>query len=200
MRARHFALTAVVSALLVGTATGANATLLRYGVNFTGPGESPPNASPGIGVGLVEYNDSSHTLHLQVSFSGLTGTTTASHIHCCTATPFTGAAGVATTTPTFAGFPLGVSSGSFDNTLDLTLASSYNPAYITANGGTTATAELALTAGFLAGKAYWNIHSSTFPGGEIRGFLEPVPEPGTLALFASGLLGLMFARRKPKPA
>jgi hypothetical protein len=42
---------------------------------------------------------------------------------------------VATTLPTFAGFPLGVTSGTYINTLDLTLASSYNPAFVTANGG-----------------------------------------------------------------
>ncbi len=76
-----------------------------------------------------------------------------------------------TTTPTFAGFPLGVTSGSYNNTLDLTLASSYNPAYITANGGTTATAEAALAAAIASGRAYLNIHSSVFGGGEIRGFL-----------------------------
>jgi hypothetical protein len=73
-------------------------------------------------------------MFIDVSFSGLLGTTTASHIHCCTPTPLSGTAGVATTTPTFAGFPLGVTSGTYMNTLDLTLASSYNPAFVTANG------------------------------------------------------------------
>ena len=34
-----------------------------------------------------------------------------------------------------------------------------------------------------AGKTYWNIHSTTFTGGEIRGFLTAVPEPTALALF-----------------
>lgn len=78
---------------------------------------------------------------------------------------------MATTTPTFAGFPLGVTSGSYSNILDLTQASSYNPAFVTANGGTTAGAEAALAAGFASGTSYLNIHSTTFPGGEIRSFL-----------------------------
>ena len=40
-------------------------------------------------------------------------------------------------------FPLGVTSGTYDNTLDMTQATSYNPAYVTATGGTTAGAEAA---------------------------------------------------------
>jgi hypothetical protein len=133
-----------------------------------------------------------HTLHLHVTFSGLTGTTTASHIHAPTAIALTGTAGVATTTPTFAGFPLGVTSGVYDVTLDLTQSSSYNPSYVTANGGTTAGAESALLSAIASGKAYWNIHSSTFPGGEIRGFL--VPEPASLGLLAP--VAVMALRRR----
>jgi hypothetical protein len=51
---------------------------------------------------------------------------------------------------------------------DMTLASSYNGSFITGNGGTTASAELALAAQIAAGKAYLNIHSQSFTGGEIR--------------------------------
>src|SRR5205814_4098885 len=117
------------------------------------------------------------------SFSGLLGPTTASHIHAPPTNAFTGTAGVATTTPYFAGFPIGVTSGSYSNTLDLTLNSSYNPSYVTANGGTTAGAEAALAAAMAAGKSYLNVHSQTFPGGEIRGFLIAIPEPSSLAIF-----------------
>jgi hypothetical protein len=105
-----------------------------------------------------------------------------------------GTAGVATTTPTFAGFPLGVTSGVYDNTLDLTQNTSWNPAFITANGGTTASAESAFMSGIAAGKAYLNIHTSVVPGGEIRGFLFAVPAPSSLALL--GLGGLVAARRR----
>ena len=174
----------------------AHAALLQYSVSLDGPSESPANASPGIGSGTVNYDDSAHTLQLQVSFSGLTGTTTASHIHAPTASPFSGTAGVATTTPSFAGFPLGVTSGSYSDTLDLTAASSYNPAFITANGGTPAGAESALAAAMAGGKAYWNIHSSTFGGGEIRGFLVPVPEPSTVALLGLGAGALVWRLRR----
>jgi hypothetical protein len=151
------------------------------GVTFTGtltgPAESPPNASPGTGTTVVTYNAASHLLTVDVTFSGLQAGTTASHIHCCTATPNTSTAGVATQVPSFVGFPLGVTAGSFSNSFDLTLAANWNPAFITANGGTPATAEAALAAGLLSNRAYLNIHSTLYPGGEIRAFLTPLAAP-----------------------
>jgi CHRD domain/PEP-CTERM motif len=174
----------------------ARAVLHKYDANLDGPSESPPNASPGTGFTEVDYDDVAHTLHVQVTFSGLLGTTSASHIHAPTALAFTGTAGVATTTPTFAGFPLGVTSGTYDNTLDLTATTSYNPSYVTANGGTTASAEAALVAAIAAGKSYLNIHTSVVPGGEIRGFLVPfVPEPSTLMLMSMAVAGIGFVVR-----
>lgn len=180
-------LAALTATLLLCFGADAHSSLLNYTVSLDGPSEFPVNASPGIGSGLLGYDNVAHTLSLQVTFSGLLGPTTASHIHAPTSLPFTGTAGVATTTPSFALFPLGVTSGSFSNTLDLTLASSYNPAYVAANGGTTAGAEAALAAAFASGKAYWNIHTQSFPGGEIRGFV--IPEPTTI-LFGLGVAGV----------
>ena len=105
-------------------------------------------------------------------------------------------AGVATTVPTFIDFPLGVTSGTYDHTFDMTQASSYNPAFVTAHGGTVATALNDLLAGLAAGEAYLNIHTGQFPTGEIRGFLAaPVPEPETYALMLGGL-GLLAALRR----
>src|SRR5436190_19227495 len=177
-------------------ASPAGATIFNYSASLSGPNEFPVNASPGTGFASVDYDNVLHLMHVQATFSGLTGTTTASHIHAATPTPFAGTAGVATTTPTFAGFPLGVTSGTYDNTLDLTLASSYNPSYVTANGGTPASAELALTSAIASGQAYLNIHSTTFGGGEIRGFLQPVPEPTSLALLGLGGILAWTAKRR----
>src|SRR5206468_10781261 len=155
----------LLSALTACSVMSAQAAQLQYVVALDGPSE--PTTSLGVGSGTVNYDDVAHTLELQVSFSGLTGNTTISHLHAPTPSPFSGTASVATTTPTLFGFPAGVTSGSYSNTLDLTSASSYNPAFVTANGGTTAGAESALAAAMAGGQAYWNIHSTFAGGGEI---------------------------------
>ena len=181
--------------LLFAPATS-KAALVSYSVTLDGPSESPANVSPGVGNGTVVFDTVAHTMAVSFSFFGLTGTTTASHIHAATAVALTGTAGVATTTPTFAGFPLGVTAGTYNNTLDMTNASSYNPSFVTANGGTPASAEVAMQAAAAAGKSYLNIHTTTFPGGEIRGFLLPVPEPASVSLLAIGAgMGLLRRRR-----
>ena len=183
-----------LAATMLFSAQFARATVIELHAALSGPNESPANASPGTGFTQVIVDTIANTMHVIISFAGLLGTTTASHIHCCTAAPLAGTAGVATTVPNFAGFPLGVTSGSYDNTLDLTLLSSYNPVFVAANGGTAASAEAALIAGMIAQKTYVNVHSSTFGGGEIRGFL--IPEPATIGLLAMGLAGLVSLRRR----
>jgi hypothetical protein len=163
---------------------------------LSGPNEFPPNASPGTGFTQVDFDTTLHTMRVQVTFSGLTGTTSAAHIHSpIPDPPANPLAGVATQLPSFTGFPLGVTAGVMDQTFDLTLASSWNPTYITNNGGTPASAETAFLSQVAAGKAYLNIHTSTFGGGEIRGFLTPVPEPTAVALLAAGAVGLILGRR-----
>jgi hypothetical protein len=178
---------------LLSVAGAAQGAVLVYDAALNGPSESPPNASAGVGFAQVTIDNAANTMAVNVTFSGLSSPTTASHIHCCTASPFTGVAGVATQVPTFIGFPLGVTSGSYTSPLfDLTQASTWNPAFVTASGGTTAGAEAALLSGLSVGTAYLNIHSTMFPNGEIRGFLSLVPEPQTWMLMIGGL-GLMGA-------
>ena len=183
----------IVFGLVLATMLFAPAShAVRFSVNLSGPAEAPPNASLGTGSGFVDYDPTLHTLRVSFSFSGLTGNTTASHIHCCVLP--NGTAGVATTTPTFAGFPLGVTSGSYDVLLDLRLASSWNPAFITANGGTPASAENVLAAGMDATSAYLNVHTTAFPGGEIRAFLvaQQATNVPTLSEWAIGALAVVL--------
>jgi CHRD domain len=142
----------------------------KFIVPLSGANESPSNASPGTGVATITITGNS--MRVQCAFSGLVGFTTASHIHAATMVAFAGTAGVATVTPTFTGFPSGVTSGLYDHTFDMSLASSFNPSYITAHGGTAAQAWADLKTAMQDGKSYFNLHSSAFPGGEIRGFLN----------------------------
>ena len=104
---------------------------------------------------------------------------------------------VATTLPSYTGFPLGVSSGTFHTVIDLTLATSFNAAYVTAFGGVEL-AETALFNGLQAGQAYLNVHSDFRPGGEIRGTWTLVPEPGVWMTLIAGFggAGAMLRRRR----
>lgn len=186
---------------LFGTATPAAAAIIVYETSLSGAAEEPSTPSTGTGTATLTFDTDLNTMTLEVEFSGLTGTVTAAHIHCCTADPAAGNVGVATAVPTFPGFPAGVTAGSYAMTFDLTLPSSFNPAFITANGGTPADAEAALLAGVAEGRAYLNIHTAAFPTGEIRGFLVParaIPEPAAIGLFALGIGALALARRGRK--
>src|SRR5512133_918681 len=91
----------------------AHGAILVTTAHLSGPAESPPVDSPGTGFAIVTYDSTAHTLRVQTTFSGLVAGTTASHIHAPVIPPLT-TAGVATTTPTFAGFPSGVTSGTSD--------------------------------------------------------------------------------------
>ena len=135
-----------------------------------------------------------HTLAISITFAGLSGVTTIAHIHAATAVAFTGTAAPATQVPTFIGFPTGLQEGEFNvASYDLSAAASYNPNFITANGGTVAGAEAALIAAFNDGKAYLNIHTApNFGGGEIRGFIRPVPDRSVTGLLMVPALIALF--------
>lgn len=158
-----------------------------------GSNEEPPNASPGTGTATVTIDFDLATIRVQTEFSGLISPTTVAHIHCCTTNPMSGVVGVATQTPTFPGFPAGVTAGIYDATFSLFDAATYNPAFMNNNGGTPASAMVALINGLQQRRAYLNIHTSQFPAGEIRGFLVPEPAAGTLLALLS--LGGLVRRR-----
>jgi len=187
---KEFLMMFTLACALVG-APVAHAIPMTFKAHLDGPSEAPTNASTGWGDAVVVFDTDLHTLSVDVTFGGLLGLTTASHIHCCTTTPGVGTSGVATEVPFFDSFPTGVSSGSYLHLFDMTQASSFNPAFVTAHGSM-AQAELDLLSSSFTGSAYLNIHTDKFPGGEIRGFLVSVPEPSSVMLLSFGLLVIGF--------
>lgn len=130
-----------LSVFLVGAVPAM--ALETYRADLSGLDEVPPNGSAGTGVAHVVIDPVANTLQYHISYSGLTGTETAAHIH--------GYAPPGANAGVVHGLPTG------------------NPKV-----GTWVYAEPD-EANILAGLTYINVHTTAFPGGEIRGQIVPDP-------------------------
>jgi hypothetical protein len=148
-------------AVLAASLHGAFAATSFFEATLT-PEQDGGGARTGSGIGDFTLTDNSITY--SISYSGLSGNSTAAHFH--------GPAAPGLNAPVLYGFggPFGTTSGTLSGTIN----------------NLTATDLQQLNDGLW----YANIHSTTFGGGEIRGQVLAVPEPGTVALL--GLAGAMM--------
>lgn len=111
-----------------------------YNARVQSAQQVPPNGSAGFGAANILLDKGTHTVYVTGSFSGLTAAATAAHIH-------VGAVG----TNGAVIIPFTVSN------------STSGTVHAVSSISTTNEAEM------VAGNTYVNIHTSTYPGGEIRG-------------------------------
>lgn len=158
-------LTLRTSLLAAALMTVALAPALDFFGTMDGLQEVPPNASQGIG----SFTGTLSGLNITITgtFSGLTAPVTAAHIH--------GPAMPGVNGPVIMALTIdNATSGSF-------------------SGNGTFTAQQAMD--LAAGLHYVNIHNAAFPGGEIRGQIQVVPEPATMAVMGLGAAALIRRRR-----
>lgn len=122
--------------------SAASTEIYTFNKTYSGAQEVPANASTATGTIRGAYNAANNTIYYVIQFSGLSANTAAGHFH-APAIPGVNA-GV---TLGHAGFPTGVTSGSYSKTDVFTATQETN---------------------LLAGLMYSNIHTTAFPGGEIR--------------------------------
>jgi hypothetical protein len=163
---------AAMLGLLAGAPGRADAALILFEANLSGLQEVPPNASPGTGFGQIILDDVLNQITVELSFQDLLAAAVAAHIH--------GPASPGVNAPVL--FPLDLT-GAFGSS------------------GTIAPQVFAITpvqiAQLEAGLFYFNVHTSVFPGGEIRGqALAVAPEPSALATAAVGALVVAGAARR----
>jgi len=158
-------------ATLVAFGFSAPAGATIFVTNVLLDGAQAGTVSLGTGSATLTLDDVANTLNVNITFSGLTGTTTDAHIHCCALPGFNAGVIIPFNPP----FPLGVTSGSMNNTFAISGVNVNN---------------------VKSGLSYINIHTTFAPAGEIRGQIAAIPEPGTLALLGMGFAGIGVGRRR----
>ncbi len=155
----------VAAALALAACGGSSGPSNNLGASLAGSNEVPATTSTATGTAKYTVHpgglsDGGTTIDYVITYSGLTGNPTASHIH-------VGAAGANGTVVVPFTLPAGLgTTGSFDGGFDASkIAAGTNDAGTTINANDMDS----LLAAMRAGNTYTNIHTTQNKGGEIRG-------------------------------
>jgi hypothetical protein len=160
-----------------------------FQTSLSGANERPTVATAATGNATVTINGT--LLTVSANFFNLSSGLADGHIHCCVGPDASTSVALG-----FTGLPLGATSGTITGTYDLTLASTFRAAFITASGGTVDGARQRFLDGLNGGQTYFNLHSTNFPSGEVRGqLIATVPEPATWTMMIAGFGMLGFSLR-----
>ncbi len=169
----------------------ASATTTVYSFNLSAAQEVPANASPAAGSFQLTVDDVADTLSFVMTAFNLQGTVSGAHIHMA---PMGSNGGVQFNLITNADASGPVTVGPFLVPNSYALLGNNKAA-----GLTTTFMPLADAINAKPWNFYVNLHTlPSYGGGEIRGQLAPIPEPGTYALLAIGLgvIGVAAKRRR----
>ena len=153
----------VTAALALAACGGSSGPATHFSATMSPANEVPSTTSSG--TGSATYTVDGGTVSYSVTFSGLTGPATAGHIHVGPA-GVNGAVTVPFTLPTPAA-KSGTINGSF-TAADVKAAATPDGGVSVAAGDYNGLLTL-----MRAGNTYTNIHTSTYPNGEIRGQNQP---------------------------
>ena len=163
----------VMGGLTLFVAADANAIVIPLEATLDGTQEVPPSGSTATGIAILSLDTDLNELSWDISWMGLSGPATAIHFHGPALVGQNAAVQV----------NVGPISGLTSPSIGSTMLNDTQGSDI------------------LSGLYYINIHSDSFPAGEIRGWVTRVdgaiPEPvtGALGLMGLGVLGIATRRR-----
>jgi len=132
--------TVIAAMLLAGAAPAVRAEIIAMTATLAGTAEVPPNTSPAKGSAEVQIDTGNRLLSWRIQYSGLTATLSAAHFH-------------------------GPAAATANAGIQVPIAGNGAPSPL---GGQMTISEQQ-AADLLAGRWYINLHTPTYPGGELRG-------------------------------
>ncbi|MGP1310286.1 MAG: CHRD domain-containing protein [Phycisphaerales bacterium] len=172
-------------------AASANAGILSANFMLTGDQQPTPTGTSAIGIGTVDYDTTDDTFDISLyvvgiplgNLMGAGPNSTPVHIHLAPAGSNGGIVIDLGFLGSFAQSGLGIEL----NLTDVAAGGTF--------GAINSDPDVVQQA-FVDGNLYVNIHTSTFPGGEIRGQIPPIPIPTPATAALIGAAGLLAVGRR----